>query len=101
MFDRRLLTNFDWVLLALVVCITLLGVANLYSATAAWSKGGVSIYAKQGAWFGVGLGLSLLVCSVDYRRLQHASPFLLCWQPCSARLGADFRQNHYGGTALG
>lgn len=34
MIDRRLVTNFDWTLLGIVMAICLLGVLNIYSASA-------------------------------------------------------------------
>ena len=32
MFDRRLVQNFDWLLLGLVLIIAAMGIVNLYSA---------------------------------------------------------------------
>lgn len=37
MFDRRLITHFDWPLLLLIVLTALIGIANLFSATSSWS----------------------------------------------------------------
>lgn len=70
MFDRRLLTNFDWVLLLTVLLLVAIGLANLYSATSNWEVG-TPIYIKQMAWFGVGLVLMTLVCLFDYRHLEY------------------------------
>ena len=52
MFDRRLLTHFDWVLLFLVCLIAGVGILNLYSATSSWESGLTPILARllrQGA----------------------------------------------------
>lgn len=75
MFDRRLLTHFDWVLLILVVVIAAIGIVNLYSATTAWPRTGLTIYYKQGVWVGCGLLLALGICTFDYRKLEYLSPF--------------------------
>ena len=41
MFDRRLFTNFDWTLLALVLLITGFGVVNIFSGGA--ERGGAAL----------------------------------------------------------
>lgn len=73
MFDRRLLTHFDWPLLGLVLLISLIGIGNLYSATSAWQGSLATIYLKQLAWLGGGLLIAVAVCLLDYRRLEHFS----------------------------
>ena len=70
MFDRRLLTNFDWVLLLTVCLLAGIGMLNLYSATSNW-EAGTPIYLKQLAWFGIGVSLMLVVCLFDYRHLEY------------------------------
>jgi len=71
MIDRRLLTNFDWILLLMVVLISGIGIVNLYSATYSWTFPGPPIYVKQLAWLGMGLVLALLVSCFDYRHLEY------------------------------
>ncbi len=71
MFDRRLILNFDWVLLLCVVGLAAVGILNLYSATASWHVTSTPIYAKQMLWLGGGLFLALLICCFDYRHLEH------------------------------
>jgi rod shape determining protein RodA len=81
MFDRRLLDNFDWILLATLVMIGLLSVVNLYSATySAGSMEGSGIYAKQIVWYGIGFVLLLLMTTFDYHLLDRlAYPlFIFC-----------------------
>ncbi len=73
MFDRRLVTNFDWVLLITVCLLTGVGILNLYSATAGWTVYSTPIYLKQTLWFGGGVFLALLICCFDYRHLEHYS----------------------------
>jgi len=75
MFDRRLLTHFDWLLLVLVLLIAGIGIGNLYSATSAWEGRIASVYLRQIAWLGFGVTLALLLCLFDYRRLLHLSFF--------------------------
>jgi len=71
MFDRRLVTHFDWILLLLVVLVAALGVVNLYSATASWGDVGTPIYLKQLLWLGLGLIVVTGFCLFDYRHLEY------------------------------
>lgn len=73
MFDRRLLTHFDWVLLLVVLLLAGIGILNLYSATSSWTTSGAPIYLKQSYWLGLGLAIALLVSVVDYRHLEHSA----------------------------
>ena len=67
MFDRRLIDNFDWILLALLIFIGLLSVFNLYSATySIRSMGGSQIYIKQICWHAIGFLILLLMTTFDY-----------------------------------
>ncbi|TYO98680.1 cell elongation-specific peptidoglycan biosynthesis regulator RodA [Geothermobacter ehrlichii] len=75
MFDRRLLTHFDWLLLILVLLIAAIGIGNLYSATSAWEARVGGVYLRQIAWLGFGVTLALALCLFDYRRLIHLSFF--------------------------
>ncbi|MEW6388004.1 MAG: rod shape-determining protein RodA [Thermodesulfobacteriota bacterium] len=71
MFDRRLLQNFDWLLLGLVLVITALGIVNLYSAGFNRQPGGGSpVYLKQVYWLGVGLVLMFTTLFYDYRHWE-------------------------------
>jgi len=73
MIDRRLLTNIDWVLAGLVVTVCLLGILNIYSATAAYKIVGMSYYIKQLYWMLAGIIISLVVCSLDYHIFEDLS----------------------------
>lgn len=70
MFDRRLVVNFDWVLLLTVLMLASVGIVNLYSATASWNAA-TPIYLKQGLWLGGGVVIALVICLFDYRHLEH------------------------------
>jgi rod shape determining protein RodA len=71
MFDRRLLQNFDWVLLALLILIGAMSVLNLYSATLPIrDAGGTQILMKQIYWFLMGFALLMMITIVDYHLLE-------------------------------
>ena len=71
MFDRRLLTHIDWVLITLVTLLAADGVVNLYSATSTWGVQLTPLHLKQISWFGIGLLIALAVCIFDYRHLEY------------------------------
>lgn len=73
MIDRRLVTNFDWILLGLVAAICLIGVFNIYSASLSFRMASVPYYLKQLNWMTFGLLLSLIVASLDYHILEDFS----------------------------
>ena len=60
MFDRRLVSDFDWTLFSLCLVLSVLGVVNLYSAGSAALSLNHNVtphYLKQIYWLLVGLGL--------------------------------------------
>ncbi len=65
-FDRRLLANFDWVMLLAVLLIATCGLLNLYSATSHSNPG---FFYRQIAYYIAGLGLIGGMLCFDYRRL--------------------------------
>ena len=67
-FDRRLLFNFDWVLLFLVLSISLIGVLNLYSAGYSLADlNGKPLYVRQMYWIMIGLMFMVICFCIDYR----------------------------------
>ena len=71
MFDRRLIQNFDWILVLLLLLLTMISVLNLYSATyPIRHAGGMQIFMKQTYWFLIGFGVMLLATTFDYHLLQ-------------------------------
>lgn len=68
-FDRRLLQNFDWVLLGIVVLIGIMCIANLYSAVYSVHQYGTPVYIKQIYYFIMGFFVVLAIVSFDYRFL--------------------------------
>jgi len=48
MFDRRLIQNFDWVLMLLLLFLAAISILNLYSATYAIREvGGAQVFANR------------------------------------------------------
>ncbi len=68
MFDRRLLANFDWVLLGLALLISLLGVTGIYSASKGY-PGDPHFWLRQLYWIGLGLAAGFAVLLVDFRTI--------------------------------
>lgn len=64
MLDRRSLFNFDWSILVVTLVICAIGLALILSATYGGTHEG--LHRKQVLWIAVGLGLMLLVLTVDY-----------------------------------
>ena len=75
MFDRRLLSNFDWTLLLLAVGLSLLGVLSIYSASKGY-PGNPQYWLRQLYWIVIGLGLGALILLVDFRTIGSWSYFL-------------------------
>ncbi len=70
MFDRRLLTYFDWALLLAIMALGSLSVVSLYGANAATlSSFRQSLPLRQLTWFGVGTLVLFVSCTVSYRNL--------------------------------
>ncbi|HIJ95221.1 MAG TPA: rod shape-determining protein RodA [Desulfuromonadales bacterium] len=76
MIDRRLLLNFDWILLGLVLVVSLLGIINIYSATTPYKIIGTAYYLKQCYWLLAGITISLMVSSIDYHIMEDFSYWL-------------------------
>jgi len=71
--DRRLFSNFDWVLLGLVLLISGIGILNLYSSGYNLCAGREPLYMKQILWILLGLIMMIIVFSMDYRIIiRHA-----------------------------
>ena len=68
-FDRRLLENFDWIFLCLILALSALGIVNLYSASSGFQAGGAPVYIKQFYWFLMGMALLGVLLLFDYHVL--------------------------------
>jgi rod shape determining protein RodA len=74
--DRRLIRNFDWLTLSLVLIITVLGIMTIFSATRLPSESEAvqsSFYIKQIVWMGIGILALILFVSFDYIWLSRIS----------------------------
>ncbi|MBL7212012.1 MAG: rod shape-determining protein RodA [Desulfobacteraceae bacterium] len=71
MFDRRLIQNFDWVLLLLLLIVAAISILNLYSATyATHNEFGFQVFVKQIYWFLIGFILFFLMTTFNYYALE-------------------------------
>jgi rod shape determining protein RodA len=71
MFDRRLVQNFDWILVLILLLLILISVVNMYGATyPIRNAGGSQIFMKQTYWFLIGFVVMLLATTFDYHLLQ-------------------------------
>ena len=77
--DRRLLQNFDWMLLLLVTAIVAAGIVNLASATHVGDELTENVRRQL---FSLGIGGVALVLAlvIDYRRFERLAPplFAIC-----------------------
>ena len=80
MFDRRLIQNFDWILLLLLALLAGMSLLNLYSATfPIRNEGGAQIFTKQIYWYLMGFGVFFLMTTFNYyvlERLAYPAYFL-------------------------
>ncbi len=73
-FDRRLIFNFDWVLLILVLVISSMGLLNIYSTGFSLSDASQNnLYVKQVQWVIIGLACMAATFCINYRFIsRHA-----------------------------
>jgi rod shape determining protein RodA len=70
MFDRRLIENWDWILLLLLMLLATISIANLYSATyQIRNMGGSQVFVKQIYWYILGFSMFLLMTTFNYYKL--------------------------------
>ncbi|UCG14457.1 MAG: rod shape-determining protein RodA [Deltaproteobacteria bacterium] len=70
MIDRRLIQNFDWLLLLLACAIVATGLVILYSAVSSGGKAHSGILMRQIYWLGIGFVAMALAFSLDYQWLE-------------------------------
>ncbi|PID76465.1 MAG: rod shape-determining protein RodA [Deltaproteobacteria bacterium] len=75
-FDRRILANFDWVLLGLMAVLCTMAMFNLYSASYPPKPWGMPPYLKQGYLLGGCFICFLVIISFDYQQLHTFNYFL-------------------------
>lgn len=67
--DRRLVQNFDWMLLSLVIVLATMGIVNLISATAG-GEGLSDTVRRQLFSLGLGVVVAIAVATIDYRHYE-------------------------------
>jgi len=67
--DRQLFKNFDWVMLAAVLLIAVMGLVNLYSSTYAGKAMGSPLFLRQLFFFLAGFSFIIIIHLFDYRLL--------------------------------
>ncbi|MEE8622220.1 MAG: FtsW/RodA/SpoVE family cell cycle protein, partial [Syntrophobacteria bacterium] len=70
MIDRRLIQNFDWLMLLLTFAIMAVGLMTLYSALFSGGEAPGSILTRQIYWLGLGAVAMVLAFSLDYQWLE-------------------------------
>ena len=71
MFDRRLVQNFDWILLLLLLLLAGISILNLYSATyTIRDVGGSQVFLKQIYWFLIGFAVFFVMTTFNYFALE-------------------------------
>lgn len=68
MFDRRLISNFDWVLFLLVMLISLVGVAAIFSASRGYADD-TQYWLRQFLWIATGLTIVFVILLFDLRTI--------------------------------
>ena len=74
MFDRRLVTHFNWGLMILTLMVAALGLINLNSATATFDlKDQASLFHAQLLWTAIGASFLLVIVLIHYRHYRAMS----------------------------
>jgi rod shape determining protein RodA len=70
--DRRLIKNFDWLTFGLIICLSLIGVITIYSATRPPAGVGVhpDFYSKQIIWLIISIAALFAMVFFDYKWLD-------------------------------
>jgi rod shape determining protein RodA len=72
--DRPQIQDFDWTMLAIVAVISMIGLAEIYSATHASPMAG--LHWKQLTWIAVGVAGMFLIATIDYHAILDQAPAL-------------------------
>ena len=77
LIDRRSSKRLDWIFLTLILLLTVLGLANLYSATYDQGAPGLApIFRRQLFALSAALTALVVVALIDYRKLERFSGFI-------------------------
>jgi rod shape determining protein RodA len=79
MFDRRLVSNFDWTLFLSALMLSVLGIVNLYSAGSfSLNQSSTPYFLKQLYWLLIALFVLLITVAVDYQLISRYAYLLHC-----------------------
>jgi rod shape determining protein RodA len=81
LFDRRLLTNFDWFILLVTILISCIGVITIYSATGTGLTA-TNLYMKQIYWMLYSLIFLIISLTIDYHHIERYAYFLYAVMVC-------------------
>lgn len=97
MFDRRLIENFDWGFLVVILLICSAGLVILYSAVTAGYDGTDlhPLFKKQGIWMATGFCIMMGSVVIDFRELDKLNLFI--YAICVGLLVAIYLFGHLGG----
>jgi len=97
MFDRRLVSNFDWGFLLVIFFICILGLTILYSAVTAEYAGTAlhPLFKKQVVWLAVGFVVMMGCLVIDFK--EFAKLHFLIYAACVGLLVATWLVGHTGG----
>ncbi|MCX5881693.1 MAG: FtsW/RodA/SpoVE family cell cycle protein [Deltaproteobacteria bacterium] len=70
MFDRRLIQNFDWMLLIITLLLAASGLITLYSAARAGLPITQAFYLKQFMWYGIGFVIMIVSFLISYKQFD-------------------------------
>lgn len=76
MFDRRLITNFDWPFFVVLILLAVLGLGNLYSAATSFDTVKVNYFSAQLIWTAIGVATLLVTTSIHFRHFRSLSYWL-------------------------
>lgn len=71
MFDRRLITSFDWLLMGITILLGTAGTVTVYSAvTAGFQDTQDILYLKQMLWYCAGIAVMVTAFIIDYKLFE-------------------------------
>lgn len=70
MFDRRLVQNFDWMLLIIILLLAASGLITLYSAARAGLPITQAFFVKQLMWYGIGFVIMIGSFLISYKQFD-------------------------------
>ncbi|MCF6247873.1 MAG: rod shape-determining protein RodA [Desulfobacula sp.] len=97
MFDRRLIQNFDWGFVIVILLIGSVGLVILYSALTAGHDVGIvqPLFKKQIIWMGAGFCIMLISVIIDFREFDKLNLFI--YVLCVGLLISVLLFGHLGG----